>query len=88
MAPDAVILDVGSLRSPDAGTIGTLALLRLVARQGGLDLRLGRASPDLRSLIEFMGLGEALPVESRREAEQGKQPGGVEEERELGDAPV
>jgi anti-anti-sigma regulatory factor len=85
VAPEPIILDVGSLRRADTATIGTLALLRLVAREGGLDLRLARARPELCALIEFLGLGRALPVEPGREPEQGKEPLGIEEERELGD---
>ena len=40
MAHAAIILDVGSLQAPDAGTIATLALLQLIAKRGGLELRL------------------------------------------------
>jgi hypothetical protein len=88
MAPDALILDVASLRTPDAGTIATLALLQLIAKRGGLELRLAQARPALRDLIELMGFADALPLEPRRESEQGEQTLGVEEERELGDRPV
>jgi anti-anti-sigma regulatory factor len=85
VAPEPVILDVDSLRSVDAATVGTLALLRLVAREGGLDLRLARARPELCALIEFLGLGRALPVEPGRQPEEREETLGVEEERELGD---
>lgn len=81
----SIVLDVDSLQGADAATVGTLALLRLVALKGGLDLRLGRPRPELCELIAFLGLAEALPVETRRQAEEREQARGVEEERELGD---
>jgi len=69
----------------DVGTVGALARLQLAARRAGVDLRLRVASQELRELIAFLGLDEALRVEPRREAEEREEPLGVEEERELGD---
>ena len=63
--------------------VDVLARLRLTARRHGIDLRLS-AAPELCELIAFLGLDDALRVESRRQPEEGEQPLGVEEERELG----
>jgi hypothetical protein len=68
--------------------VEALARLQLGARRKGLDLRLHVGSPELRELIELAGLTQALRIEPRREAEEGEQRLGVEEEGELGDAIV
>jgi ABC-type transporter Mla MlaB component len=46
---------------PDAVTVDALARLQLAARRLGCQVRLYNASPELRELIVFMGLEEALP---------------------------
>jgi hypothetical protein len=81
-----IVCDV-RLAEPDAATIDRLARLRLAARRGGLELRLRGVSNELRELIAFTGLDGVLRGEPRREAEQWEQRVGVEEERELDDAP-
>ena len=85
MARSVLELDLSCLRDPDVGTVATLALLRLVASSGGMELRLRRSSSELRELVCFMGLTEALGLEAERQAEAWEKPPGVEEERELGD---
>ncbi len=65
--------------------IDLLARLHLAARRCGNRLRLRYVSDELRELIAFCGLEEALGLEQRREPEQREQRGGVEEERELDD---
>ncbi len=45
----------------DAVTIDALARLALAARRSGCQLRLRRASVELRQLLEFMGLEDVLP---------------------------
>ena len=82
-----IICDVGGLNA-DARTIDRLARLQLSARRRGCDLLLRNASPDLQDLLVFMGLGDALRVEPRGQAEQREEPVGVEEERQLGDPPA
>jgi hypothetical protein len=60
--------------APDAVTADALARLQLAARRCGCQVRLRGASPELRSLIAFMGLADVLPeetldVDSRRQPE-------------------
>jgi ABC-type transporter Mla MlaB component len=45
----------------DAVTVEALARLQLGARHHGCRVRLRRASPELRSLVELMGLTQVLP---------------------------
>jgi ABC-type transporter Mla MlaB component len=85
MGRDVLVLDLSSLGEADAGTVGTLALLRLVAKSGGIELRLRRASRDLRELVRFMGLDEALGLEPGWQPETGEEALRVEKEGELGD---
>jgi ABC-type transporter Mla MlaB component len=46
---------------PDAVTVDALARLQLAARRYGCRVRLRGVSPELRSLIAFMGLRDVLP---------------------------
>jgi hypothetical protein len=85
MASATIVLDLTRLGPPDLAMIGTLALLQLTARRGGIELRLAHASDELRELIAFMGLADVLPVEPQREPEEREETLGVEEEREFGD---
>lgn len=83
-----VVLEVGELVEPDAGVIDLIARLQLAARRAGRELRLCGASPELRELIRLSGLDRVLLcVEAGGQPEQGEEPGGVEEERELPDPP-
>ena len=59
--PALLLCDVADLVDPDAGTVEALARARLTARRLGWELRLVNAHPDLRDLIELMGLSEVLP---------------------------
>ncbi|CAA9492063.1 MAG: hypothetical protein AVDCRST_MAG65-2076 [uncultured Solirubrobacteraceae bacterium] len=45
---------------PDAVTVDALARLALGARRHGCQVRLRNASPELRRLVGFMGLGDVL----------------------------
>ena len=67
----------------DLGAIDALARLRV-----GRPLVLSCASAELCDLIRFCGLEGVLGVEREREPEQREDPGGVEEERQLGDPPL
>ena len=82
--PSTIVCDVGSI-VPDAVAVDALARLQLAARQSGHELRLRNASSELRELIAFVGLREALRVEARGQAEEREEPLGVEEEAELDD---
>jgi hypothetical protein len=66
-------------------TIDQIARLQLAVRRRGCRLELRNANPCLCELIGFAGLGEVLSVEPRRQAEQRKEPGRVQEEGELDD---
>jgi ABC-type transporter Mla MlaB component len=88
----SIACDVGAL-DPDAVTVDALARLQLTARRLGRRVRFDGASPELQRLLCLMGLGEVLPcadsgVEPRRQAEEWKEPRGVQEERDTGDPAV
>jgi hypothetical protein len=72
----------------DLGTVDRLARLQLAARRSGLELRLAHAPDELRELITFAGLAEALGLEPRGQAEEREERVGVEEEGELDDPPA
>ena len=80
-----IFYDAGALVAPDARTVGCLARARLRLRRLGFELRISHASDELRELLDFMGLLEALGVEPCGEAEEREQRLGVEEEGELDD---
>jgi hypothetical protein len=69
---------------PDLGVVDALARLQLAARRRGGSIRLRDPCPELRGLLELVGLAEALLVEAGREPELGEQPG-VEEVVQAGD---
>lgn len=45
---------------PDAVTVDALARLQLAAQRRGCRIRLENASPELRELVELMGLSEVV----------------------------
>ena len=47
----------------DLGTVELLARLALLSRRAGCRLQLAHASPELRALVRFLGLEDALPCE-------------------------
>jgi hypothetical protein len=65
--------------------IDLLARVQLAARRYGTRLRLRDVSDELRGLIAFCGLEEALGLEPRREPEKREERVRVEEERDLDD---
>jgi STAS domain-containing protein len=89
-----LVCDVGGLGRPDLVAVEAVARLALAARRLGCGVRLENASPELRDLVAFVGLAEVLPcpiasaVESGGQAEQWKEPGRVEEERDAADPPA
>ena len=70
---------------PDLRTVDLLARVALAARRSGCELRLGRATPELRELLVLCGLAQVLRVEPERQPEEREDRLGVEEEGELGD---
>jgi ABC-type transporter Mla MlaB component len=54
------LCDVGSVGA-DAVTVDALARLQLVAHRHGCQVRLRRASDELRTLLGFMGLEDVIP---------------------------
>jgi ABC-type transporter Mla MlaB component len=59
--PVAVALcDVAGVE-PTAGSVDALARLQLAAKRTGCQVRLRNASPDLRALVDFLGLRDVLP---------------------------
>ena len=83
--PRPIVCHLGALSGADAETIDLLARLQLAARRHDRTLRFLHVSPALRELIAFVGLEGVLRVEPRRQAEEGEDPVGVEEERQLDD---
>ncbi|MFE7616888.1 STAS domain-containing protein [Streptomyces sp. NPDC057496] len=63
-APEAgVDCDVGGVVRPDLALVEAIARLVLVARRtGGRRLRLRNASPELRSLLDLVGLAEVMGI--------------------------
>lgn len=88
MARTAIVLDCCRLRVPDVTEVDRIARLHLALTRQGYELRLQNANVPLRELIGLCGLSGVLCVEPGREAEEREQARGVEEERDLGDAPA
>jgi anti-anti-sigma regulatory factor len=86
MATHRIVVDLGSLGRPDADIVGTLALLELVARSGGIELVLRNSGEELKALIDFMGLARVLRSEPGRQAEKREEAFGIEKEGELDDS--
>jgi ABC-type transporter Mla MlaB component len=82
------VLDCSALPEADAGQLDGLAGLHLSLRRRRCELRLANASDSLLALIDFAGLAAVLRVEAGGKAEQGKEPGGVEEEGQFSDPTV
>jgi ABC-type transporter Mla MlaB component len=80
-----LVCDVGAVGRADLGIVEALARVRLMARRLGCAVQLRRASMDLVDLLALIGLRRELPLEVERQAEQRKEAGRVEEERDPGD---
>jgi STAS domain len=86
-----VAVDVGALDPVDLDAVDAVARLVLAAGRLGCRVRLENAPPGLCDLLAFVGLADvvgcATPsgVQPRRQAEQRKEPGGVEEEGDPAD---
>jgi hypothetical protein len=87
MGRRTVVLDCAALAGADVEQLEGIACLCLVLKRRGYSLRLANPSEGLLGLIELAGLASALGVEAGGEAEKREDPGGVEEEVDLGDQP-
>jgi ABC-type transporter Mla MlaB component len=61
-SPGILLCDVSDVGA-DAVVVDALARLQLAARRNGCEIRLCRASSELRELVAFMGLANVLPRE-------------------------
>lgn len=75
---------MGAVTAPDLGTVDALCRLRMSVVHMGYVLRLVEATPQLEELLTICGLDESLVV-GQRQAEEGEETLGVEEEVEPGD---
>jgi hypothetical protein len=69
----------------DLAIVDALARLQLAARRAGLAIEVRDLPDDVRLLVGFCGLEDALRVEPRRQPEEREERVGVEEEAELDD---
>jgi hypothetical protein len=74
-------------RVVDITLIGTLARIALMARRQGRRVRLLDAGPELRGLLELVGLADAVGVQPLREPE-GREDLRVDEVVQAGDPPA
>jgi ABC-type transporter Mla MlaB component len=93
-AANQLVCDVAAILVPDAVTVDALARLQLTARRLGRRASVEHASAELRGLVAFMGLSDALPLSGRsgleagRETEEREQRRRVEEERDPADPAI
>jgi ABC-type transporter Mla MlaB component len=88
---DSIVCDVGALARVDAVAVDALARLQLTARRLDCRIWLRGVSGELRELLAFVGLSEALPellVGPQRQAEEREERGSVEERVEADDPSV
>jgi hypothetical protein len=72
----------------DCVTVDALARMHLAARRAGVGLDVRHASQELRELLAFTGLGDALGIQPGGDAKEREDALRVEEERQLGDPPA
>ena len=86
---DAVACDVSELAA-EVAAIDALARLALIARRLGCPLKVRRASPELRDLVELCGLTDALGVVggNGRQPEQREEPLDIQERVDPDDLPA
>ncbi|MGW8982498.1 ABC-type transporter Mla maintaining outer membrane lipid asymmetry, MlaB component, contains STAS domain [Streptomyces sp. Ncost-T6T-1] len=64
LAPGAAVdCDVGGVIRPDLTVVEAVARLGLVARRSGHTLRLRRVPPELRALLDLVGLADVVALE-------------------------
>ncbi|MFE9457170.1 STAS domain-containing protein [Streptomyces californicus] len=76
-APGAVAdCDVGGVVRPDLALVDAVARLALVARRSGHTLRLRRVPPELRALLDLVGLADVVALaQEPEEPDQRKEAG-------------
>jgi hypothetical protein len=90
---ELVVFDMSAFLHPTLPVVDALARLQLTARRLGCRVRLLDPGDELSDLIALVGLGDVvrlypgLPLEARRQAEEWKEAGGVEEEADPRDPP-
>ncbi|MEV1049154.1 STAS domain-containing protein [Streptomyces sp. NPDC049916] len=63
LAPGAAVdCDVGGVLRPDLTAVEAVARLGLVARRAGHPLRLRRAEPEFRALLDLVGLADVVSL--------------------------
>ncbi|WP_244190105.1 STAS domain-containing protein [Streptomyces hygroscopicus] len=80
--PGSVAVDVGGVRRPDLAVVEALARLRLTARRLGCGIQLLNAGGELRRLLAWTGLDEALTAPAPSGRSPGPEPRGEAEQRE------
>ncbi|MCQ8188604.1 STAS domain-containing protein [Streptomyces rugosispiralis] len=79
--PGPVTVDVGGVGRPDLAVVEALARLRLTAARLGRGIQLRNARAELRRLLAWTGLDEALTAPAAL-GHLGPEPGGEAEQRE------
>jgi len=87
---EVLVCDASRLVKVDAVALDAIARLQLTARRLGGRICVRRAPVELEELLRFTGLAEicGLLAVLEREAEERKEPLGVQEEGELADPPA
>jgi ABC-type transporter Mla MlaB component len=87
---DVLVCDASRLEDADCVAVDAIARLQLTARRLGSRICVRHAPVELEELLRLTGLAEicGLVAVLEREPEERKDPLGVEEEGELGDAPA
>ena len=80
MGLPVVVIDCAEMPDADFRQVDTLARLHLILRRRRCELRLANPQPGLVDLITLAGLAGVLRFQPGRQAEQGEEPSGVEEE--------
>lgn len=80
--PGPVTVDVGGVGRPDLAVVEALARLRLTAGRLGRPIQLRNACGELRRLLAWTGLDEALAAPAASGGVLGPEPGGEAEQRE------
>lgn len=73
---DVVDCDVGGITEPSLAAVEAIARLSVVARRaGGRRLRLCHVPPELRSLLDLVGLADVVGLDDGSAVEAGRAPG-------------
>ncbi|WP_432253914.1 STAS domain-containing protein [Streptomyces sp. HNM1019] len=80
--PGPVTVDVGGVGRPDLAVVEAVTRLRLTAGRLGRGIQLRNARGELRRLLAWAGLDEALTSPAALDHALGVEPGGETEQRE------